>query len=75
MDLFGGQIDWVSQKKRNAILKQLSEQKEEERMLDRTKRELLDDYSSRYLRNYESRKELEKHWRAASASKKNRERN
>ena len=38
-DLFRDQQDLVAQKKRGAILKRLAEQKEEEDVLDRTKRE------------------------------------
>lgn len=38
-ELFQEQQDLVAQKKREAILKRLSEQRDEEEVLDRTKRE------------------------------------
>ncbi|KAK3098685.1 hypothetical protein FSP39_021970 [Pinctada imbricata] len=72
-DLFREQQDLVAQKKREAILKRLTEQKEEEDVLDRTKKELLDDRAGRYNRRMNMRKRLENDWMSAAQLKRQRD--
>ncbi|XP_069127220.1 coiled-coil domain-containing protein 81-like isoform X3 [Argopecten irradians] len=72
-DLFRDQQDLVAQKKREAILKRLNDQKEEEEVLERTKKELLDDRGTRFNNRYHLRKRLETDWQKAATIKKNNE--
>lgn len=72
-ELFQEQQDLVAQRKREAILKRLSEQREEEEVLDRTKKELLDDRADKYHRRFDTRKRLEDDWLKAAEVKKTRE--
>ncbi|XP_041353947.1 coiled-coil domain-containing protein 81-like isoform X2 [Gigantopelta aegis] len=61
-ELFQSQQELVAQKKRETILKKLCEQKEEEEILERTKRELLDDRAHRFKTRMNTRKHLEDNW-------------
>ncbi|CAH1800322.1 unnamed protein product [Owenia fusiformis] len=72
-EVYQEQLETVMSRKRANILKRLNEQKEEEEMLDRTKKELLDDRAHRYERIYRNRKRLESDWSGAADTKKNRE--
>merc|ERR1712178_391282 len=72
-ELYKEQLNTVEQRKRDAILKRLGEQKEEESMLTRTKTELREDRACRYERMFLSRKKLEDDWRTAYQLKKQRE--
>lgn len=72
-NLYREQLDIVAQRKRDAILRKLTEQKEEEEVLDRTKRELLEDRANRYHRLSTNRKHLEEEWQHASYAKRERE--
>ncbi|XP_060067467.1 coiled-coil domain-containing protein 81-like [Ylistrum balloti] len=71
--LFREQQDLVAQRKREAILKRLSDQKEEEDVLDRTKKELMEDRGTRFTNRYSLRKRLETDWQKAATLKKNNE--
>jgi len=68
-ELYKEQLQTVEQRKRDAILKRLHEQKEEEDMLHRTKDELLDDRAHRYERLFRNRKGLETDWSSAVDTK------
>lgn len=72
-DLFRDQQDLVAQKKRETILKRLGDQKEEEDVLARTKRELMEDRGSRFSNRFQTRKRLEGDWQKAATLKKNNE--
>ncbi|XP_033741100.1 coiled-coil domain-containing protein 81-like isoform X1 [Pecten maximus] len=72
-DLFRDQQDLVAQRKREAILKRLNDQKDEEDVLDRTKKELMEDRGTRFTNRYHLRKRLESDWQKAATMKKNNE--
>lgn len=72
-ELFREQQDLVAQKKREAILRRLMEQREEEDVLERTKKELMDDRSKRFQRRTFVRKRLEDDWAESSKQKHDRE--
>lgn len=72
-ELFREQQDLVAQKKREAILRRLMEQREEEDVLERTKKELMDDRSKRFQRRTFVRKKLEDDWAESSKQKHDRE--
>ncbi|OWF50937.1 coiled-coil domain-containing protein 81-like isoform X2 [Mizuhopecten yessoensis] len=72
-DMFRDQQDLVAQRKREAILKRLNDQKEEEDVLERTKRELREDRGTRFGNRYHIRKRLESDWQKAATAKKNNE--
>lgn len=72
-ELFREQQDLVAQKKREAILRRLMEQREEEDVLERTKKELMDDRSKRFQRRTFVRKRLEDDWAESSKHKHDRE--
>lgn len=72
-ELFREQQDLVAQKKREAILRRLMEQREEEDVLERTKKELMDDRSKRFQRRAFVRKKLEEDWAESSKQKHDRE--
>lgn len=72
-ELFREQQDLVAQKKREAILRRLMEQREEEDVLERTKKELMDDRSKRFQRRAFVRKRLEEDWAESSKQKHDRE--
>ncbi|XP_052811861.1 coiled-coil domain-containing protein 81-like isoform X2 [Mya arenaria] len=71
-ELFQEQQDLVAQRKREAILKRLAEQKEEEQVLDRTKEEMVDDRANKFSRRLNLRKRLEQDWTRASLVKRDR---
>ncbi|XP_064628540.1 coiled-coil domain-containing protein 81-like isoform X2 [Lineus longissimus] len=73
-ELYKDQLDVVAQRKREAILKRLAEQKEEEDVLKRTKEGLFHDRAGRYERMFSHRKRLEEDWADASKLKLHRER-
>ncbi|XP_074648110.1 coiled-coil domain-containing protein 81-like isoform X2 [Tubulanus polymorphus] len=73
-DLYKEQLDVVAQRKREAILKRLQDQKEEENVLKRTKDELKQDRATRFDRYYSNRKKLEADWAKSYKMKLNRER-
>ncbi|CAH1225498.1 CCDC81 [Branchiostoma lanceolatum] len=72
-NLYKEQLDAVAQRKREAILKHLTEQKEEGDMLARTRQDLLHDRANRYATMYSMRKSLEDTWRGAVDTKKDRD--
>ncbi|XP_078323683.1 coiled-coil domain-containing protein 81-like isoform X2 [Crassostrea virginica] len=72
-ELFREQQDLVAQKKREAILRRLMEQREEEDVLERTKKELMDDRSKRFQRRTVVRKQLEQDWAESAEQKRARE--
>ncbi|KAK3577401.1 hypothetical protein CHS0354_032249 [Potamilus streckersoni] len=72
-DLFQEQQDLVAHKKREAILKRLAEQREEEDVLDQTKKDVLEDRAARYSRRLDARKRLENEWAQAALYRQNRE--
>ncbi|XP_046583248.1 LOW QUALITY PROTEIN: coiled-coil domain-containing protein 81-like [Haliotis rubra] len=72
-NLFREQQDFVSQKKRDIILKRLREQKEEEETLSRTRKELLDDRANRHHMRFLSRRRLEDDWSKSADMKRGRE--
>ncbi|XP_078617669.1 coiled-coil domain-containing protein 81-like isoform X5 [Branchiostoma floridae x Branchiostoma japonicum] len=71
--LYKEQLDAVAQRKREAILKHLTEQKEEGDMLARTRQDLLQDRANRYATMYSMRKSLEDTWRGAVDTKRERD--
>ncbi|XP_078698188.1 coiled-coil domain-containing protein 81-like isoform X1 [Branchiostoma floridae x Branchiostoma belcheri] len=72
-NLYKEQLDAVAQRKREAILKHLTAQKEEGEMLARTRQDLLNDRAGRYATMYSMRKSLEDTWRGAVDMKKERD--
>ncbi|XP_056013773.1 coiled-coil domain-containing protein 81-like isoform X4 [Ostrea edulis] len=72
-ELFREQQDLVAQKKREAILKRLMEQREEEDVLERNKQELMEDRSKRFQHRSLNRKRLEEDWAESSKQKRERE--
>ncbi|XP_066275646.1 coiled-coil domain-containing protein 81-like isoform X4 [Branchiostoma lanceolatum] len=72
-NLYKEQLDAVAQRKREAILKHLTEQKEEGDMLARTRQDLLQDRANRYATMYSMRRSLEDTWRGAVDTKKDRD--
>ncbi|XP_035686411.1 coiled-coil domain-containing protein 81-like isoform X5 [Branchiostoma floridae] len=72
-NLYKEQLDAVAQRKREAILKHLTEQKEEGDMLARTRQDLLQDRANRYATMYSMRKSLEDTWRGAVDTKRERD--
>ncbi|XP_013385182.1 coiled-coil domain-containing protein 81 [Lingula anatina] len=72
-DVFREQLDIVEQRKREAILRRLTDQKDEEEMLNKTKQELMEDRAQRYSRIYSNRKKLEEDWFKSTEIKKGRE--
>ncbi|XP_046374340.1 coiled-coil domain-containing protein 81-like isoform X4 [Haliotis rufescens] len=72
-NLFREQQDFVAQKKRDVILKRLSEQKEEEETLSRTRKELLNDRANRHNMRFLSRRRLEDDWSKSADMKRGRE--
>ncbi|XP_062598479.1 coiled-coil domain-containing protein 81-like isoform X1 [Saccostrea cucullata] len=72
-ELFREQQELVAQKKREDILRRLMEQREEEDVLDRTKKELTEDRSTRFQRRAFVRRRLEEDWAESSKRKRERE--
>ncbi|ELT98423.1 hypothetical protein CAPTEDRAFT_224677 [Capitella teleta] len=72
-ELYKDQLQTVEQRKRDAILHRLNEQKEEEEVLKKARHNLLDDRADRYERMVNNRLDLEEDWAAAAAVKKQRE--
>nr|CAB3228716.1 coiled-coil domain-containing protein 81 [Phallusia mammillata] len=62
--LLRSQLDMVSEKKKSSILQHLTKQKEESEMLDRTKKELVEDRIGTHKRSYEMRRSLEQNWQS-----------
>lgn len=73
-DLYREQVDISGQKKRDAILRRLAAQKEEEEVLKQTKDELLRDRAGRFDRMAKLRRHLEDNWSRATKAKLNKER-
>ncbi|KXJ13436.1 coiled-coil domain-containing protein 81 [Exaiptasia diaphana] len=71
--LYREQLDMVSQKKREAILNDLRNQKEEVDMLERTKRDIILDRSVRHQEHLQTRRSLEQSWAEHVQKKKSRE--
>lgn len=62
-------MQWVVHKKRDVVLKRLTDQQEELVMLERNKKEMMNDYSARYQTRYNNRKHLESEWQKATELK------
>ncbi|KAL9968746.1 hypothetical protein ACROYT_G020866 [Oculina patagonica] len=62
--LYQDQLEMVAQRKRDAILKDLQNQKEESDMLDRTRRDIILDRALRHQERLGARRSLEESWAA-----------
>ncbi|KAL8595079.1 hypothetical protein ACOMHN_019117 [Nucella lapillus] len=71
--LFQEQHGTVEQKKREAILKQLSQQKRDEFVLKKTREALIEDRVHNYRTRTDHRRQLEKDWRTAAETKRTRD--
>lgn len=67
--LYQEQLEMVAQRKRDAILKDLRNQKEESDMLERTRRDIILDRALRHQERLDARRSLEDSW-AASVNRK-----
>lgn len=72
-ELFQEQVALVEQRKRDAILKRFEEQKHDEDVLRRNKRDTLVDAAERYERLSNNRRTLEDDWRRAAEKKQERD--
>jgi len=68
--LYQEQLEMVAQRKRDAILKDLRNQKEESDMLERTRRDIILDRALRHQERLDARRSLEESWAACAARKK-----
>jgi hypothetical protein len=68
-EMFREQVALVEQRKREAILKRLDEQQQEQKMLHRNKHEMLADAADRYERLVNNRRSLEDDWLRVAVSK------
>ncbi|KAJ7363411.1 Coiled-coil domain-containing protein 81 [Desmophyllum pertusum] len=68
--LYQEQLEMVSQRKRDSILKDLRNQKEESDMLERTRRDIILDRALRHQERLDARRSLEDNWAANACRKK-----
>lgn len=68
--LYQEQLEMVAQRKRDAILSDLRNQKEESDMLERTRRDIILDRALRHQERLDARRSLEESWAANVARKK-----
>lgn len=71
--LYQEQLEMVAQRKRDAILKDLRNQKEESDMLERTRRDMILDRAFRHQERVDVRRSLEDSWAASVCRKKDQE--
>ncbi|KAK2557970.1 Coiled-coil domain-containing protein 81 [Acropora cervicornis] len=67
--LYQEQLEMVAQRKRDAILRDLRNQKEESDMLERTRRDIILDRALRHQERVDTRRALEESWAANAAHK------
>ncbi|XP_005103098.1 coiled-coil domain-containing protein 81 [Aplysia californica] len=72
-NLFSEQQALVEQRKRDTILSRLAEQQKEEQVLDRAKKDLVDERTFKHVVRFDTRRRLETDWQRMAETKRARE--